>query len=161
MAANYAALQAAWATSSASSGALPTGVTGTSLFGLTTAAKLAAINGWTVVGPAIPANLSPSQIFNCIDTVAHANAVTALQWAVMQFLAGSGQPIAAPPGSTVRAWFSNAFAGQTTTLANLAALIAQFDSPPIPWATATAGSNGGGLSAPISANDLVAAGGLA
>lgn len=47
----------------------PTGVTGTALTGgMTTAQKLAAVNGWSVTGT-IPTtiNVSGSQIANCID----------------------------------------------------------------------------------------------
>lgn len=46
----------------------PSGVTGTALTGLTTAQKLAAINGWTVTG-SVPTNfyVTGSQIANCFD----------------------------------------------------------------------------------------------
>ena len=47
---SYTALISAWGASSASPGALPSGVTGTSLYGLSTADKIAAVNGWTVTG---------------------------------------------------------------------------------------------------------------
>lgn len=60
----YTALITAW------NGATqpPTGVTGTALTGLTTANKLAAVNGWTVTG-SVPTSImvSGSQIANCID----------------------------------------------------------------------------------------------
>lgn len=148
----YTALIAAW------NGATqpPTGVTGSALLGGdTTAQKIAKVNAWTISGAAIPCQIAPSQIFNCIDTVAHANAVTALQWAVFQFLAGSGQPITAPPGSLVRSWVQSTFTGQATTLANFAALIAQYDTPPVLWVTAPNGGNLGGV---VSITDTIAAG---
>lgn len=151
----YSALITGWNLSSASSGALPSGVTGTSLFGLTTANKITAVNGWTIVGPAVPCEVTPSQIFNCIDTVAHANALTTTQLQVLQFLGGSGLPIFAPPGGIIRSWIQNVFSGQTTTLANFSALVAQFDNPPIPWVTAP---NGGALGTMVNSNDVQIAG---
>ena len=48
---DYSALISAWNLSSATPGALPHGVVGTSLHGLSTAAKIEAVNGWTVHGP--------------------------------------------------------------------------------------------------------------
>lgn len=60
----YTALITAW------NGATqpPTGVTGTALTGLTTAQKIAAVNGWTVTGSVPTAIMvSGSQIANCID----------------------------------------------------------------------------------------------
>jgi hypothetical protein len=54
MAVDYTALMAAWAST-----ALPTGVSGTPLSsGMTTAQKLAAVNGWTVAGPAVDVQVS-------------------------------------------------------------------------------------------------------
>ena len=75
----YTALINAWNTSSASAGALPAGVQGTSLFGLGTEAKIAAVNAWTVTG-AIPTNftVSGTQIANCINWAEFA-ALTAQQ----------------------------------------------------------------------------------
>lgn len=75
----YAPLIAAWNASSASSGALPSGVTGTSLFGLSTAAKIAAVNGWTVTG-SVPTNfyVTGAQILNCVNWTEFA-ALTATQ----------------------------------------------------------------------------------
>ncbi len=64
----YDALIADWDASSASPGALPTGVAGTSLYGLATADKITAINGWTVTGT-IPTTFftSGASIWNCIN----------------------------------------------------------------------------------------------
>lgn len=148
----YTSLIAAW-----NAGTVPSGATGSALTGLTTAQKLANINAWTVAGPAVACSITPSQIINCIDTVAHVNALTTAQLQILQFLAGSGQPIFAPPGSTIRAWFQNTFAGQATTLSAFAALVAQFDSPPVPWVTAP---SGGALNGTVNLSDLAAAGGL-
>lgn len=134
----------------------PTGVTGTGLLSTDTQAQaITKVNAWTVAGPAVACSITPSQIINCIDTVAHLNALTATQLMIMQFLAGSGQPIFAPPGSTIRQWFQSTFAGEAATLSAFAALVAQFDSPPVPWWSA---ANGGALSGVVTAADLAVAG---
>ena len=146
----YTALQTAWATSSASSGALPTGVTGTSLFGLSTANKIAAINTWTVVVPQ-PAILEITSVINAIAP-ADFLALTATQIAQMQLCLGNDGQVNASPGTTVRAVFQSIFAGKTTTLANLTTLVAPYDNATQPWSLQN------GYAATITATDVADAG---
>ena len=127
----YTALQTAWATSSASSGALPSGVTGTSLFGLSTANKIAAVNAWMVVVPK-PAVLGITSVINAIAP-ADFLALTATQIAQMQLCLGSDGQVNASPGTTVRAVFQSIFAGKTTTLANLTTLVSPYDNNQVLW----------------------------
>jgi hypothetical protein len=152
MSINYAPLVAAWNLSSASPGALPGGVTGTSLFGLSTAAKLAAVNGWTVVGSPQKAYFTPSQILNaCVAT----DIGSLTQTQLMQLtLALQGLTVDGSQGTTVRAMVQLVFAGKTTTLAQLGALVAPFDTPTVSW------WSNNGFQAPFSSGDLGAAGNL-
>jgi hypothetical protein len=133
----------------------PTGVTGTGLTGLTTANKLIAINGWTVIGTATKAILSPSAILNAI-VFSDLAALTQLQVSQLTLLL-AGSSVDASVGTSIRAGIQALFAGKTQTLTNLGALVAPFDSPAVPWWQA---SSGGGLNGPISQPDLTAAGGL-
>ena len=150
----YTALIAAW------NGATqpPTGVAGTALTGLTTANKLIAVNGWTVAGEAQKAILIPSTILNAI-LFADLAALTQLQVTQLTLLL-AGSSVDASSGTSIRAGIQALFASKATTLANLAALVAPFDSPKILWWQATVAQGGAGLSSPVSANDLAAAGGL-
>ena len=145
----YTALIAAW------NGATqpPTGVTGTALTGLTTANKLVAINGWTLAGIAQKAILDPSHILNAI-VFADLAGLTQLQVTQLTLLL-AGSSVDASAGTSIRAGIQALFAGKTTTLANLAALVAPFDSPKIPWWSA---SNGGALNGPVNQTDLTLAG---
>lgn len=137
----YSALQSKWAT-----------LTGT------TAAKLVAVNALTVTA-AQPAILQPSAI---VDAIASADflTLTALQLQQMSFLLSGSSTVDASPSTTIRAVFQSIFSGKTTTLANLSALVSPYDNATIPWWQATVAQGGGGLSSPVSANDLAAAGGL-
>lgn len=128
---SYAALVTAWNLSSASSGALPSGVTGTSLFGLSTANKITAINGWTVSKP-IPAMLNVDDVINAI-VPADLISLTATQIALMQLLFQGAGTINASPGTAVRNVFVQLFASKTTTLNNLTALVAPFDNNTAQW----------------------------
>jgi hypothetical protein len=124
----------------------------------TTTQKLAQLNGLTVVGPVQKAILAPSAILNAI-VFADLAALTQLQVTQLTLLL-AGSEIDASIGTSIRAGVQALFAGKATTLANLGALVAAFDSPPIPWWQATVAQGGGGLSSPVSSNDLLAAGGL-
>jgi hypothetical protein len=123
----YTALITAW------NGATqpPTGVTGTALTGLTTANKLIAVNGWTVVGTAQHAILTPSQILNAV-VFADLAGLTQLQVSQLTLLL-QGAQVDASVGTPIRLGIQALFAGKTTTLANLGALVAPFDSPVVPW----------------------------
>jgi hypothetical protein len=130
----------------------PPGVTGTALTALSTANKLVAINAWTVVGAARPAVLTPSQILNAI-VFADLVSLTQLQISQLTLLL-AGSAIDASPGTSIRLGIQALFAGKATTLANLGALVAPHDAPPVLWWQAN------GYTSPINAADLAAAGGL-
>jgi hypothetical protein len=157
----YTALINAWDLSSASSGALPTGVTGASLFGLTTAAKLTALNAWTVSG-IVPTTLyaTGNQLLNCMNWTEFA-ALTVTQQANLlmmcmipgQLLGGSSNTAQMVDGM-ILAYFTN-HSGPTVL-----ALTALAQAAVTPWWQASVVSNGGGLNGPVNANDLAAAGGL-
>jgi hypothetical protein len=151
----YTALVTAWNSATQP----PVGVTGTGLTGLTTAQKLAAINGWTVVGPAQKAIIEVNAIINAIAS-ADLLGLTVTQLQVMTLLLAGGGSVDGSPGTTIRAVFQSIFAGKTTTLANLSALVAPFDNPMIPWWKATVAQGGGALASPVNGNDLIAAGNL-
>lgn len=122
----------------------------------TTAAKLAQINAITVTGTAVKATLTPSSILNAI-VFADLAALTQLQVTQLTLLL-QGSSIDASPGTSIRTGIQALFAGKTTTLANLGALVAPYDTPSIPWATATIAQNGGGLVAMVQLSDLTQAG---
>ena len=130
----------------------PTGVTGTALTGLTTANKLIAINGWTVVGTTAKSILSPSSILNAI-VFSDLAALTQLQVSQLTLLL-AGSSVDASVNTSIRAGSQALFSGKTQTLTNLGALVAPFDSPAVSWWSSN------GYSSPISAADLAAAGGL-
>ena len=155
------ALATAWATSSASPGALPAGVTGTSLFGLSTAAKIAAVNLWTIAPTQPTAALSAQQILGCITSTDFAG-FTAVQLQWLQVLLtpfGNGSLVVTNTGP-IATLGSQIFAGKTTTLAALTALFNSSLAPAVPWNTAPVSSGGGGLPGPIDSTDLLLAGGL-
>ena len=128
----------------------PTGVTGTALTGLTTANKLIAVNGWTVIGSPLKAILSPSTIINAIvpaDLAALTNTQVSFLTLVLQ-----GSSVDASVGTTVRAAIQTIFSGKTTTLSQLGALVAPFDNPPVSWWSAN------GYPRPFDLGDVAAAG---
>src|ERR1035437_7890717 len=126
--ADYTALIAKWAT-------LTPG---------TTAQKLAQINTLTVPrGSVLPAILTPSQIINaCL--AADIASLTPAQVTLFTLLL-QGSQVDASVGTTVRAGIVTIFSGKATTIAQLTALVAPFDSPTIPWWQATVAQGGGGL----------------
>lgn len=132
----------------------PAGVTGSALTaGMTTAQKLAAVNAWTVAtGVPIQAIFTPSQVLNAC-AAADLNALTTAQVGLLSLLLAGGS-VDASQGKPIRAQVQTIFAGKATTLANLAALVASYDSPRQLWWQAN------GYTSPISTDDLVAAGGL-
>ena len=155
----YTALQSAWATSSASPGALPSGVTGTSLYGLTTAQKIAAVNGWTITG-SIPTTLyvTGNQVANCINWTEFVALTAAQQMNILQLLTIQG-PLLGGSGNLTEllngmllAYFSNHSGPTVTALTALAQATVQ------PWWQVTVANGGGGLTAPIGPQDTTAAG---
>jgi hypothetical protein len=100
--------------------------------GMTEAQKLAAIASWTVdTGTPQKALLQPTQIINAIVPADYA-ALTALP---LQQLTGLllGSVVDASVGTLVRIGVQTIFAGKTTTLQQLGALVAPFDNGTIPW----------------------------
>lgn len=128
---NYTALIAAWNNATQP----PPGVIGTALtVGMTTAQKLVAVNAWVVAAPQTP-NIPVSSIVGAI-VPADYTALTTLQLQQLQFLLQGAQTVFAPIGGTIRSVFSTIFAGKTTTLANLAALVATYDNATQNWCAA-------------------------
>jgi hypothetical protein len=122
-----------------------------------TAAKLAQINAITVTaGSAQKAMISPSAILNAI-VFADLAALTQLQVTQLTLLLQGGT-VDASAGTSIRAGIQALFAGKTTTLANLGALVAGYDTPVLPWWQATVAQGGGGLVAPVQPSDLTQAG---
>lgn len=148
----YTALITAW------NGATqpPSGVTGTGLTGgMTASQKIAAVNGWTVVG-AIPTtfNTTGAALLNCINWTEFA-ALTAQQQSNLLMLCTSPGPLLGGSGNVglivagmFLAYFSNHLGPTITALSALAAATVQ------PWWQAN------GYTSPFNTNDLTAAGGL-
>lgn len=124
----------------------------------TTVSKLAQVNVLTVAGTPLKSILTPSSILNAI-VFADLASLTALQVSQLTLLL-QGSSIDASPGTSIRSGIQALFAGKTVTLSNLGALVTSFDSPTLPWCQATIAQGGAGLSGPVSASDLVAAGNL-
>lgn len=122
----YTALISAWNNATQP----PPGVIGTALTGLTTAQKVAAVNAWKVAAPK-PCLLTPSQIINaCV--FADLAALTQLQLTQFATLL-SGAIVDASPNTPIRLGIQALFSGKTTTLQNLAALVAPFDNATADW----------------------------
>lgn len=156
---NYSSLVTAWNNASLASGAtLPTGVTGSLLTGMTTMQKIAAVNAWLVTGPALTPDLPIKSVIACIQSADLLALTTAQSLALQIVMTGSNGLVYSPIGGTVRSVFATIFSGKTATLNALAALVALYDTPQIPWITAPLTNNppGAGLSAPISINDTQA-----
>lgn len=129
----------------------PSGVTGTALTGLTTANKLAAVNGWTVAATPQKAILSPSSILNAV-VFADLAGLTQLQVTQLTLLL-QGSSVDASSNTSIRIGIQTLFAGKTQTLANLGALVAPFDTPPpAPW------WQGNGYARAFDMGDVAAAG---
>jgi hypothetical protein len=97
----------------------------------TTASKLTQINAATATGAAIPAIFSPSTILNACVAADIASLTTAQISLLTLLLAGAS--VDASQSTTVRAGIQAIFAGKTTTLSQLGALVAPYDSPTVPW----------------------------
>jgi hypothetical protein len=125
----------------------------------TTQAKLDAINALTVTGQ-IPSSffITGAQLFNCLDWTEFAALTTAQQTTLLQICAISG-PIKGGTGSffagLVPVFYAGKLGGPTVT-----AMTALAQAAIQPWWQATVAQGGGGLSSPVSNNDLLAAGGL-
>lgn len=150
----YTALQTAWNSVTQP----PSGVSGTALStSMTTLQKVNAVNGWTVIGPAIAPNIPVTNIINAITTTDFM-ALTSLQLQQLSVVMPPGaETVYAPSGGTVRGVFGTVFAGKTTTLANLTSLVAQYDTPSIAWCQAN-GYPYNGLTGSLGLVDAAAAG---
>jgi hypothetical protein len=149
----YDALIAAWATT-----VVPAGYNGTPLnVGMTTAQKLAAVNGWKKATAASATTLIlPSwQVYDAIDSTEY-NALTDTQRQEILSILGMGQVNAQ---GHARTRFLAIFPAGTQTRTNLAALISAA-TPTVLWVTEPASNGGAGLASPVSLMDLTAAGGL-
>lgn len=130
-----------------------------SVTGATTQAKLDNLNGQTLaVGTPKPLIVSTYEIYNCI-VASEFDALTATQQQQIRDILSMGT-VDASPGTNVRARILAVFGVGSQTRTNLTNLATSFDTPSIPWWEATVAQGGGGLNGPVSANDLVAAGGL-
>lgn len=117
--------------------------------GMTAAAAATSLNTANRTPAAQPALLTPSAIINAI-LPADLAALTQLQ--TTQFaLVLSGAQVDASAGTTVRLAVQTLFAGKTTTLNRLGALVAPFDSPP---AISRAAELGWPASEPLTANEV-------
>lgn len=148
----YTALTTAW------NGATqpPAGVAGTAITGgMTTAQKIAAVNGWTVTG-AVPTSFftTGAAVLNCIN-YAEFKALTSTQQAnLLGVLAVAGQLLGGSGNTTkmVAGMIIDYFPPAGPTIAALTALA---QGTVQQWVTA---STGGGLNGPISQTDATAAG---
>ena len=132
----------------------PTGVTGTALTGgMTTAQKLAAVNGWTVTG-SVPTSfyVTGNQLANCINWTEFAALTAAQQQNLLllciipgQLLGGSGNTTFLVDGM-ILAYFTNK-SGPTIT-----ALTALAEAAVTPWWAAN------GYPGPFNAADAAEAG---
>lgn len=128
----------------------PPGVTGSAITGgMTTAQKLAVVNGWQVVGAAKPMLITPAKILNAC-TAADLAALTTNQLQLLQLLL-SGTEVDASSGTALRAAIIAIFSGKPS-FTSLSALAALYDSPKVSWWQAN------GLSSPVSKDDAQAAG---
>lgn len=152
----YTALSAAW------SGATqpPAGVVGTALTGgMTTAQKIAAVNGWTVTGT-IPATYftDGAAILNCINytefkllSATEQGNLLALCRIPGSLLGGSAQTAHMVAGMIID-YFLTLHSGPITISALTALASAQ------PWWSTSVANGGGGLTGPVGTNDAIAAG---
>lgn len=123
----------------------------------TTASKLSQINALTVTGTAIPMVIPSYMIYNLLDATEF-TALTAANQTLVRDLIGMGT-VDGSAGKPARARLIAIYPSGTTRTA-LNALAATYDTPQIPWATATIAQSGGGLVSMVSPSDLVQAGNL-
>jgi hypothetical protein len=136
-----------------------TGVAGQSLNGLTTAQKIAAVNGWTVTGT-IPAStmFTGAQLANCINWTEFAALTTEQRQNLLALcqipgpLLGGSANVSFLPIGMILAAFTNASGPTRLALLALANALVQ------PWCTTSVAQGGGGLNGIINQNDVTAAG---
>jgi hypothetical protein len=146
----YTALQTAW------NGATqpPTGVTGTAITGdMTTAQKLAAVNGWTVTGSVPTSFMTPgAALLNCINWTEFAALTAAQQANLLAVCANPGQLLAGSANTAflVAGMFLAYFANHSGP--TILALTALATGTVQPWWQAN------GYTSPIGIGDAQAAG---
>lgn len=136
----YDALIAKWATAPAGS----------------TDSKLTWVNAQTVTGAAIAMIVPTYKIYNLIVR-SEFNALDAAGQQSVRDIIGMGT-VDTSPGTQLRNQIVTLFPNGTATLAALSGLAAPYDTPPIPWPTATIAQGGGGLVAMVKPSDLTQAG---
>jgi len=149
----YDALIAAW------NGATqpPTGVTGTGLTGgMTTAQKIAAVNGWTVTGT-VPTTLTVTgpQMLNCINYTEFKALTAAQQSNLLMVCAAAGDGVLGGSSNTgllATGIMLDLFGAGTQTRA---AVVALAKGTVTPWWQSPTGGN---LNGPLSITDTQAAG---
>ena len=158
----YNKLIAAWTLSSASPGALPPDVTGTSLYGLSTAQKLAAINQWKVKAP-LDAELDQSAILSLFDS-AELQSFTTSQFQLVNLFLTPASVDFSPAAGNNRQNMTKLLIGSGTlaspsypnSLANFNAALAKFDNNQRFWTVVNGypgdDATGGNLSGPDASN---------
>lgn len=122
----------------------------------TTASKLTWINAQTVNGAAIAMVIPTYKIYNLISRTEF-NALLATDQQAVRDILGMGT-VDASSGTQARARVVALFPNGTATFTALATLAATYDTPQIPWPTATLAQGGGGLVAMVQPSDLTQAG---
>lgn len=121
----------------------------------TTQQKLDWVNAQVVVGAALPMIVPYREIYNRLDRTQF-NALTAANQAIVQRMMAQEMLDFGPASEARRQMYVMFPSGTTRT--NLANYAATFDSPNVPWPTATLAQGGGGLNAMVAMSDLKAAG---
>ena len=154
----YTALTTGWNLSSGAANTLPSGVTGTPLFGLNTANKMIAVNSWTLSTPQ-PATFTVDQIRNAILYTDFLNLTSIQLQQISLFLGGTivNAGTSTNP-ATIRGVFGSIFANAATTLGNFGIILAPFDGHTSLWVTQPIANGGAGLNGTLDTNDLTAAG---
>jgi hypothetical protein len=121
----------------------------------TTQQKLDWVNAQVVVGAALPMKVPYTEIYNRLDRTQY-NALSATNQSSVQRILAQ-QTIDFGPSSEARRQMYALFPSGTSRT-NLANYAATFDTPQVPWPTATLAQGGGGLNAMVAMSDLKAAG---
>lgn len=116
--------------------------------------NIALINAKTV-SIAQKAIVQASDLLNACSA-ADLEALTATQIALLSLLL-QGQTVDASNGTAIRAVCVNIFGGKPS-ITSLGALVAPFDNATAPWWSTPVAQGGGGLTSPVSINDLMSAG---
>jgi len=126
----------------------------------TTDAKLAIVNAKVVTG-VIPSTfyVAGADVLNAIDWTEFNALATTKQLNILTMCACPG-PLLGGSANTTHLVPGMIIANFTSNGTTMAGLIALAKAATTPWWQASVANGGGGLSSPVSGNDLVAAGGL-